>query len=62
MLKSHGEKDRVKYLTLHSEAQANVCKDHKEYTESILNLDRIKQNEYKETSKDKQTVAKQFKI
>ena len=58
--KSHAEKDKAKCRTLHSQAQVTVHKVHKEYTESTLNLDLIKQDEYKETSKDKQTVAKQF--
>ena len=51
--KSHAEKNRAKSFSLHSQAQATVHKLHKEYTESILNLDIIKHSEYKKTSNDK---------
>ena len=58
--KSHAEKGRAKYLTLRSRAQATVCKAHKEYIESVLNLDLITQDEYNLNSKDKPAIAKQF--
>ena len=53
MQKIQAEKDWSKYLTLHS-----IVHKANEYTESILNLDIIKQDEYKESNKDKHTVTK----
>ena len=55
--KSHAEKHQTEFITVHSRAQATAHTAHKEYPESIIDVDLKQQDEYKETSKDKQIVT-----
>ena len=58
--KSRAEKDRAKFCKRRSQAQATLRTAHREYTESILNLDLLKQDDYIDTTRDKQSVSKRF--